>query len=233
MSAILDQLRSRAGRTPVPIQTTPHEEEKINEVGRKVFDRLATQHERNAAARPATAVAPVRLANDKQKGLMRYLLSQLRTHNVKVYLDAAPWVERNLETLSFTAISDVINRLRAHLAAPGVDAPTQPEPQKRAWDAYDDIPDGYYAVSNNDGDTSFYRVRRHDGRMFIDLQVSDSFNRIPWTTRKAALDKIRTDGPQAAGERYARELGRCYRCGRTLTDETSRELGIGPTCRKK
>jgi len=35
-----------------------------------------------------------------------------------------------------------------------------------------------------------------------------------------------------AGPRYGRLIGDCCRCGRQLTDETSRALGIGPVCRE-
>lgn len=226
MSAILDSLRKA---TPRYQDLTDREEQVSNEIA----ERLTRQHADNVSRVQRAASVDVRLANDKQKGLVRYLLSQLRTHNAKVYADAAPWVERNLETLTFSSVSNIIDRLRAHLAAPGVAGPTVEAPAKRAYDPYDDIPSGYYAVSNNDGDTSFYRVNHKDGRVYVDLQVSDALHRIPWATRKAALDKIRTDGPEACGKRYADEIGRCYRCGRTLTDETSRELGIGPTCRNK
>lgn len=34
------------------------------------------------------------------------------------------------------------------------------------------------------------------------------------------------------GKAYAMESGRCYVCGRTLTDPVSIELGIGPICRE-
>lgn len=36
--------------------------------------------------------------------------------------------------------------------------------------------------------------------------------------------------PAAARARYAQATGRCSRCGRTLTDSTSRAAGIGPEC---
>lgn len=226
MSAILNSLRRS---TPLGQHMTDAEEHVAS--APTAIDRLKRQHADTIPRRVAVEV--VRPANDKQKGLVRYLLSQLRTHNATVYADAAPWVERNLESLSFTSISNVIDRLRGHLAAPPVAGAVVEAPAKRAFDPYDDIPSGYYAVSNNDGDTSFYRVNHKDGRVYVDLQVSDALQRIPWATRKAALDKIRHDGPEACGKRYADEIGRCYRCGRTLTDETSRDLGIGPTCRNK
>lgn len=230
MSAILDQLRSRAGRpTQPPIQVTPAEAEKVSAVVRTVNDRLiAGQAKATEAFHLSPGARTQDLASDKQIGFIQSLLAKLE--GATIYDTAKPWCDAAIAAgLTKGRASDVITRLKGYVA----NAPVQPTPAPRAFDAYDDIPDGYYAVSNNDGDTSFYRVRRHQGRLFIDLQVSDAFTRIPWATRKAALDKIRTDTPIAAGERYARELGRCYRCGRTLTDEVSRAMGIGPTCRNK
>ncbi|MGV0985099.1 MAG: DUF6011 domain-containing protein [Limnohabitans sp.] len=39
--------------------------------------------------------------------------------------------------------------------------------------------------------------------------------------------------PEAAARRYGTELGECSVCGTQLTEEKSRELGIGPVCRKR
>jgi hypothetical protein len=96
---------------------------------------------------------------------------------------------------------------------------------------------GYFAVLTEDG-VKFYRVRspqagKWAGKVFVDAQASDEF----WPVRAAnlltkVLDGILAD-PEAAGKLYATELGRCCRCRRTLTDETSRAYGIGPECRKK
>ena len=47
------------------------------------------------------------------------------------------------------------------------------------------------------------------------------------------ITKLIAADPHAAEVRYGTKLGKCYRCGRTLTDETSRDLGIGPDCRSK
>lgn len=233
MSAILNQLRQRAGRIPTDAEETRavqlkelQEDHAAYTAKMELGDRLMAQQAKATEAFHLNRPDAVK-ATDKQVGFIHALLAKLE--GTTVYATAKPWCDQAIAAgLTRDRASDVITRLKGYVAnAPVVTTPP------RAFDAYDDIPDGYYAVSNNDGDASFYRVRRHNGRLFIDLQVSDSFNRIPWVTRKAALDKIRHDTPQAAGERYARELGRCYRCGRTLTDETSRELGIGPTCRNK
>jgi hypothetical protein len=46
------------------------------------------------------------------------------------------------------------------------------------------------------------------------------------------LSRIAEYGVEAAATLYGTELGQCYRCNRHLTDELSRQLGIGPECRK-
>lgn len=97
------------------------------------------------------------------------------------------------------------------------------------------IPSGRYAIVNADGSVSFYRVNtpqdgRWAGRTFVDRYASD--DRIPVrdrVERTRVLDAIGTD-PHGAMALYGREVGRCGNCGRMLTDETSREIGIGPDC---
>jgi len=48
--------------------------------------------------------------------------------------------------------------------------------------------------------------------------------------RQAVLDYIANDADALA--RFGQELGICGNCGRDLTDEESRALGIGPVCRQ-
>lgn len=90
-----------------------------------------------------------------------------------------------------------------------------------------DIPVGRYAVENAEGDLRFYRVRK-DGSLVV--LASDTEHRVYGTAAAAVLDKIAEAGIDAAGRRFGREIGSCYRCGRTLTDEASRAAGIGPVC---
>ena len=97
---------------------------------------------------------------------------------------------------------------------------------------------GYFAINVADGlggaPVKFYRVKRvQNGRTYIDAQGSDEY----WPVRSPqsismVLRAILGD-PKKAAELYASSLGKCYRCGRTLTDETSRSIGMGPECRSK
>lgn len=100
---------------------------------------------------------------------------------------------------------------------------------------YPNLEDGRYAiVDDNDGKLKFYTVKRWKKNpriLFVSVWASDY--RYPIRDKfkvKAILDKIAVN-PKAAGERFGQEIGICYVCGRTLTDETSRMLGIGPVCR--
>ena len=48
--------------------------------------------------------------------------------------------------------------------------------------------------------------------------------------RQKVLMDISND--ENAGLRYSEEMVRCYKCGRQLTDEISRQTGLGPSCRQ-
>lgn len=92
-----------------------------------------------------------------------------------------------------------------------------------------DVKSGRYAIEK-DGKLMFYSVKVGKARVFVDVWASDA--RWPvknMQERIRILEAILADPD--AGPRFGREIGRCYVCGRTLTDETSRSLGIGPVCR--
>lgn len=99
------------------------------------------------------------------------------------------------------------------------------------------VPAGRYAI-DRDGTIKFYVVSRPTegrwaGLTFVDIQASDERHSIrSRSERLSILDQIGED-VQGAMERYGRELGHCGHCGRTLTNEVSRERGIGPVCAQK
>jgi len=100
-----------------------------------------------------------------------------------------------------------------------------------------DVPAGHYAIpSTGANDLAFYRVDRptegdYAGRTFIKLVVGGHPDRNVKRDHVAGiLARIAADDDAAA--RYGREVGHCYVCNRSLTDALSRQLGIGPECRK-
>lgn len=100
-----------------------------------------------------------------------------------------------------------------------------------------DAPAGHYAVEF-DGQLRFFKVDRPEdgkwaGYVFVKEQASDELYPIRNRQRREAILAAISEDWEAAGARYGKEIGRCYRCNRTLTDPTSRALGIGPDCRSK
>jgi len=91
------------------------------------------------------------------------------------------------------------------------------------------IPTGRYALRDDEGTVHFYWLRE-DG-LFV--QASDEFHRVATRKTQARIIKDIQVDPEGASVLYGRELGVCGRCGRTLTDEESRERGIGPVCAEK
>lgn len=104
---------------------------------------------------------------------------------------------------------------------------------------YENIFSGYYAITDpKDGILKFFRIKiPKDGKwknhIFLSIQASHDFFPIKNKEyRNIILNEIRKD-PIGASQRYGRDIGSCGICGLTLTNEESRERGIGPYCWSK
>lgn len=100
-----------------------------------------------------------------------------------------------------------------------------------------EVPAGRYAL-RTDGVVKFYVLDRPTegrwaGYVFLKAQASDDKYPIRNPQAKQEILARIAEDVEGAQRLYGQELGRCYACGRTLTDETSRSLGIGPDCRNK
>lgn len=100
------------------------------------------------------------------------------------------------------------------------------------------VPDGYYAIDSGNGVVKFYKVKtptdgKWEGFTFVDAQASDELHPIRNAATKREILMTIAEDPEAAAILYGVELGVCGRCGRTLTDEDSRERGLGPICADK
>lgn len=176
------------------------------------FDRhIATQ----GHSAPSADGQP--LATEKQVNYMEGLrdgkdLSSLTPEQVAWLRDA------DFKTVTKKRASDVIGQLK--------DLPWLPRDAANL----PDVKDGRYAIPKDDGTLMFYSVKQGQKVTWVDVWASDA----RWPVKDSAerwriLNAIKDDPD--AGPRFGREIGRCYVCGRTLTDETSRALGIGPICR--
>ena len=92
------------------------------------------------------------------------------------------------------------------------------------------VADGRYAVEKPDGTLMFYSVKKGSNWTNVSVWASDARWLIRDMKEKRRILKAIKNDPDA-GPRFGREIGRCYVCGRTLTDAKSRQLGIGPICR--
>lgn len=178
---------------------------------KQVFKIHELMDERNLAASPKLYAAMERMSPEQVETYLKALRDQARSLDIR---QASQWIDALLK-LPY-AIKDT----------PAKIAPA-PEP-------------GYYAVRlEEEGPLKFYRVRngkpggRWENFTFVDAQASDEFHPVKSAaTRSRIYRAIEDANPAAARALYGQTIGRCGVCGRTLTDELSRALGIGPVCRE-
>lgn len=96
------------------------------------------------------------------------------------------------------------------------------------------IPEGRYAIENDDGTASFFVYDAPTegpwaGRTFLKRQAGDVEYPVKGAEKAKIMAAIGKD-PKAAAVRYGQLLGVCGMCNRTLTNPASIEAGIGPIC---
>jgi hypothetical protein len=104
--------------------------------------------------------------------------------------------------------------------------------------SFPDVPEGHYAVKSLSGnnDLDFFRVDRPERGGVVKTYVKRVIGGKPDTNIRysqygTVLQAIMDAGIEESGTLYGVTLGHCRKCNRTLTDELSRSLGIGPDCR--
>jgi hypothetical protein len=77
-------------------------------------------------------------------------------------------------------------------------------------------------------------VTREEDNQYLGKVFNGVFAPLDFTTKdeKDALVRIAND-PKEAAVRWGRKTGKCSCCGRTLTNKSSIEAGIGPICANK
>jgi hypothetical protein len=99
-----------------------------------------------------------------------------------------------------------------------------------------DVPAGHYATTSRTGnnDLDFWRVDRpKSGRTYVKRVIGGQPDtNVRFVTMVQALEAIVREGVEACRERYAAELGNCWKCNTHLTVGLSRLLKIGPECCK-
>jgi hypothetical protein len=214
----------------------------------EVRNAAIARNQAKTAPKPFKFRDPGAPANDAQKGKIRALLANLHRLDESTWAKASEWIDANIDNptmFTMEVASKTINRLKLRIeeagtkpvsAPPMYVAPTPVAYVRTPRDPFVDVPDGYYAVTADEGHLAFYRVStwKKSGDRKVQVQASSELHLIKgYKATDAILEKIRCDTPPIAGKRYADELGNCWRCGRELTDETSRANGIGPVCINK
>lgn len=97
-----------------------------------------------------------------------------------------------------------------------------------------DLEDGRYAVEI-DGKLRFFHVThgKKNDKLYVKERTGDNVTKLCAGLKYATvITAVKAAGPLEAMKVYGQKIGRCGCCGKALTDETSRALGIGPVCRK-
>lgn len=180
-------------------------------------------------SRPA---APARdyTPSDAQIRFLNGLLVE-REHN---YTDAqiaegrADWrkIRPMLDELKVSARRDS----RARKAVETV-APAKPVRARLDFSA---ILDGNYALRGEGDEIKFYRVNTgKNGFKNVQVRASDDLYSVNWKAGIAIMHKIVEAGLEESRMLFATELKRCWKCYKSLTDETSRARGMGDDCASK
>ena len=176
-----------------------------------------------------TTTTNVSTATDRQMALLKTLFAErkgnaeamsIRTVALALYKDG------NLTKGKASEVIDAVMKL----------------PKDRKEGGYaplPDVPAGHYAIaSKGDNDLMFVRIDRPTegrfaGRTYGKLIIGGQpESPLPFPQLKDVLARIVAAGIDASATLYGQEIGRCWRCNRTLTDESSRRAGIGPECAK-
>lgn len=106
----------------------------------------------------------------------------------------------------------------------------------------------YHAAHNADGKLNFLRIdniqdakSKWNGWVFVKQVIGGNPDERRGSQRPGAAYRGSMQvelatcvaQPNSTMKSYGNELGYCARCNRHLTDAVSRDLGIGPECRKK
>lgn len=168
------------------------------------------------------------------------------------------WFDAEKAKLTKMQASAWIDRIRAMIkagpAAVVSAAPTTPAPEPKAdtWAEWRALaaelveaggPTGArFAVeteAGSDNDLAFWWIVKHEGPMgtrYFLRQVIGGQGPVRVRMSPEAMisiaRKIKAAGPLEALLRFGRELGSCGHCGRDLTNQVSRDFGMGPHCRK-
>lgn len=185
------------------------------------------------SSRPMTWATGSDAPTAKQAGFIRSLMARKDTTVLTVddLVSATIVAKEEPSTVTKARASQLIDAL---LKLPDM-VKTRPETENWTDTTAGALEAGRYATEF-DGKLRFFVVDkpttgRWAGYMFVREQAGGDLFSIGTARRRKVMEALVADSEALA--RYGKELGVCGRCGRELTDETSRQAGLGPVCRTK
>lgn len=198
-------------------------------------DRNNHFHQRRAQLQQQAAGA-----TEKQIKFLKTLCSERKPKDsgsddtwLDIFESTEMGIDAMLAKLTKKAASDLIGEM--------LDCPRAEQVKREATaPATNEVPEGYYAVTSLSGanDLDFFAVQKPTegkwaGYTFVKQVVGGKPEfRVARDRVALVLKAIEDAGHDEAAKLYGQEIGRCGKCNRTLTDETSREIGLGPVCRE-
>ncbi|ALH46151.1 hypothetical protein SEA_SQUID_47 [Mycobacterium phage Squid] len=182
-------------------------------------------------ATPFDTIAPATASDAAIALLTKLMMAKAKAtgaDTAEAAVKIAQWIDRHNDAAT---VSENIDRLKAEGYAP----------EREIVAGADEVPAGRYAIDTTIhaiNGTAFYKVDRPTGGrwagyVFVKQIVGDEERRLSQKQGGTILRRIAEAGAEAASARYGHEIGECGVCGRTLTNDESRERGIGPICAEK
>lgn len=190
----------------------------------------------------STGVVYYELMTESTKTLIKPVTDKQVAFLTKLCEERPFWAEAedlHADTISKLSRAAASSFIDAALKIPKQVTPSGTVKKAKAPTVYPKVVSGYYAVPSVTGnnDLDFYRVDnvaegKWAGYVFV-KRVIGGHPDTPVRGKEGAkaLERILEAGEDASRKLYGQEIGRCGICNRHLTDDLSREIGIGPKCR--
>lgn len=195
----------------------------------------------SSAPRPYSGDLP---ATERQFAFIRTLIAERDISpelEEKIEQTRDWWREGTFNRITASHLIDDLMHAPRHLSHPGPGAaPTDPEDSAEAFERAE--ASRIAEASKPEANTvhmylgKVYRVRESQrGYLYAEELIGEPNGRTGWHYSRGTIGQLSTEtkitSEQAA--QYGQAFGICAICGRTLTNPTSVELGIGPVCRTR
>lgn len=214
LAALMGERAERNGIADVDAAVAALRQQRLTKKGAgQLIDTLLAQPKDAPKVDPAAAPAEPAVRSNRYGGACGNCGKRVQAGEGRIERVNGRWVTFHLDGECPTDLQDKLNAAAA------------------------DIATGYYAIpfigEGSHTDLTFLGLRRkNNGDVFIVHVVgghgeTDDMS-FEWSMK--AIRALKTVDLKVARMLYGKELGHCGNCGRTLTNQESRAMGIGPEC---